>query len=421
MNKHHHIFLGGKDLEMITIAQMLKAHAPNLTIHDKQLAWGASTSDYKEEISQALATPDAIIVCIELIQDIEIPPNRLVIIDHHDKLAGKDKETSIQQLFKLLDLPPNLWTRHYQLVSANDRAHIPGMLDLPNPATKEELITTRHADRQAQGFTPKLEADAKIAINNKKSYCDNQLTVIQLNQNKTAAVMDSLAPELGGPGYTTCIIICPNEVNAYGPGWFIDALNQWADNTSQSLKPWFGGNLPDAGFWGCILNPEGFTEIAEQLYEESQILRELKRAVAEYHLKNPRHTIAWVSMDLAPGYQERVATEKEARRSGAEIWRSKLATNFIFSIQCEILANSHLTQSEIEEQRGKLQIHPIEIKNILSLKKRYEAEEEATKLNCYKNLMEGRIKNNWREKMEDEKYNTGMSMDHPDFIRFYNS
>lgn len=43
-------FIGGKDLEMETIKQLLSAH--NQPYIDKNLGWGAKTSAYEAEISR---------------------------------------------------------------------------------------------------------------------------------------------------------------------------------------------------------------------------------------------------------------------------------------------------------------------------------------------------------------------------------
>lgn len=65
-------FLGGRDLEMVTIRALLQAHAPTM-FHDKGLAWGARASAYQGEIESALAegkTP----VLIELENDLGLDP-----------------------------------------------------------------------------------------------------------------------------------------------------------------------------------------------------------------------------------------------------------------------------------------------------------------------------------------------------------
>ena len=45
-------FIGGKDLEMETIKQLLSAH--NQSYIDKNLGWGAKTSAYEAEISRTV-------------------------------------------------------------------------------------------------------------------------------------------------------------------------------------------------------------------------------------------------------------------------------------------------------------------------------------------------------------------------------
>jgi len=66
-----HIFLlGGHDLEMLTIRELLHAHAPECFV-DKGLSWGARASAYRGEIEAVLKaglTP----VLVELVDDIGI-------------------------------------------------------------------------------------------------------------------------------------------------------------------------------------------------------------------------------------------------------------------------------------------------------------------------------------------------------------
>ena len=65
-------FLGGHDLEMLTIRELLEKAAPG-RFHDKRLAWGARATEYKEEIGACLhrgETP----VLVELKDDLGLPP-----------------------------------------------------------------------------------------------------------------------------------------------------------------------------------------------------------------------------------------------------------------------------------------------------------------------------------------------------------
>lgn len=231
--------LGGHDLEMLTIRELLQAHAPDSFI-DKRLGWGAAASAYRVEIEDAWQsghTP----VLVELIDDIGLD-ERAVIIDHHGPLAGADKPTALHQVFALLGLPPEAWTRWIELVAANDRGHIRGMLKVG--ATMEEIVAIRAADRAAQGITEEQEQQAAKAILSVETACNARLTVVRLPHNRTAAVADRFAPELGGPGYENLLVISLQEVNFFGKGVAISAL------ANEFPGGWYGGSLPEYGFWG---------------------------------------------------------------------------------------------------------------------------------------------------------------------------
>lgn len=115
-------FLGGLDAEMVAIREIL--YSENIEFRDKKLLWGAKVSDYKSEIKSLSSV--TIPVFIELTSDIPIPKNS-IIIDHHNKNSGKNRCTSIEQVAELLNIKLN---RRQKLISANDRAFIPGMLEL---------------------------------------------------------------------------------------------------------------------------------------------------------------------------------------------------------------------------------------------------------------------------------------------------
>ncbi|MGH9893393.1 MAG: hypothetical protein ACREA0_15670 [bacterium] len=118
-------FLGGTDLEMLTIRTLLEETIPG-RFHDKHLVWGAKASAYGEEIGEALdagKTP----VLVELEDDVGLDREAVVITDHHGERAGSDKPTSLHQIFALLGLPAKRWTRWFDLVAANDRGYIAEM------------------------------------------------------------------------------------------------------------------------------------------------------------------------------------------------------------------------------------------------------------------------------------------------------
>ncbi len=93
-------FLGGHDLEMVTIRKLLEREAPG-RFRDKGLGWGALASSYEEEISTALEE-GFIPVLVELEDDLGLEDRPILIADHHGSRAGKDAATSLHQVFRLL-------------------------------------------------------------------------------------------------------------------------------------------------------------------------------------------------------------------------------------------------------------------------------------------------------------------------------
>lgn len=271
-------FLGGCDLEMLTIRELLQAHAPD-RFCDKNLSWGARASDYRVEIDGAIKNGNTPVL-VELENDLGLKtcphPDPLpegegekisgpfpddaggvIIIDHHGPLAGADRPTSLHQVFALLDLPPEAWTRRMELVAANDRGHIRGMLEVG--ATMEEIIAIRAADRAAQGITQEQERQAAEAVLSAEILCNGRLTVVRLPHSRTAAVADRLAPELGGAGYDNLLVLSPDEVNCYGGGALISALAE------RFPGGWYGGSLPERGFFGIAPVPPAFIETVTEI------------------------------------------------------------------------------------------------------------------------------------------------------------
>lgn len=152
-------FIGGKDLEMETIKQLLSAH--NQPYIDKNLGWGAKTSAYEAEISRAAADGKTPVV-IELEQDCKLPENA-INIDHHNQNAGHP--ASVLQICDLLGIEK---TRDLQLIGANDAAYIPGMMEMD--AAPEEIARVRRRDRMCQGITEEQEKKQNAqSVKKKKS------------------------------------------------------------------------------------------------------------------------------------------------------------------------------------------------------------------------------------------------------------
>ena len=242
-------FLGGQDLEMVTIRELLEDYAPD-RIHDKHLSWGAKASAYRNEISACLSE-GGIPVLIELEDDINLDHSRVIFVDHHGERAGGP--TSLHQIFGLLGLPKEKWTRRFDLVEANDSGYIPALIEAG--ATEEEIISIRAADRRAQGITELEEKAGEAAIAGLDIRAGGALTIVRLSHSHTAVVTDRLEPALGGPGYENLLVISPGEVNFFGVGDLVRALEEAFPDG------WSGGALPERGFWGHLLGRVSAQEV----------------------------------------------------------------------------------------------------------------------------------------------------------------
>jgi hypothetical protein len=230
-------FLGGHDLEMLTIRDLVREGAPE-RLFDRNLPWGAKASAYRAEIDHAVASglrP----VLVELEDDMGVRGAH-VVVDHHGNRAGATAPTSLHQVFDLLQLPRSRWTRRLELVAANDRGHIRELRRIG--ATEEEIQRIRADDRAAQGITEEEERAAEQAIQQARTLADGLLMVLALPHAHTAVVADRLEMRPDPP--ENLMVISPGEVNYYGSGSVIDAL---ADRYPGG---WTGGSLPERGFWG---------------------------------------------------------------------------------------------------------------------------------------------------------------------------
>jgi hypothetical protein len=233
-------FLGGYDLEMLTIRDLFAQEAPD-RFYDHALSWGAKGSAYRGEIMATLAS-GRIPVLVELPDNIGLDPEQIIVVDHHGEHAGEGRPSSLHQVFDLLELPPERWTRWFDLVTANDTGYIPAMLALG--ASQDEIIKVRTTDRAAQGITPEQEAQGERAVTQAESRADGRLTIVHLEHARTATVADRLHTALGGPGYENLLVISPEEVNFFGAGDLVSRLD------TKFPGGWYGGALPQQGYWG---------------------------------------------------------------------------------------------------------------------------------------------------------------------------
>ncbi|MBI4687712.1 MAG: hypothetical protein HY756_08005 [Nitrospirae bacterium] len=241
MSHNNYIFsLGGYDVEMVEIKNILESKG--LRFYDKNLSWSnASLSAYKDEIGKIPS--DAIPIFIELKLDCPYP-ERSIIIDHHDEKAGKRQKTSIEQVAELLKIELN---RKQQLISANDRGHIRAMKKMC--ATDVEIAEIRALDRKAQGVTDQDEKFAEESIKKCLEEVADNAVIVNSSTNKTSAVFDRLYDKYKH----IFIFTLDGEMNYSGTG---EVVNRLADEYKKkqekdtSIEFWFGGNLPDYGFFG---------------------------------------------------------------------------------------------------------------------------------------------------------------------------
>jgi hypothetical protein len=240
-----HFFLGGADLEMRTIRQLLTDHGVQCS--DAGLAWGAKASSYLPELRachSAAQTPVLVELEPDLPQDLQ---QHCRIVDHHGPRAGRTTPTSLEQVFTLLHLPQESWTRFHQLVSANDRGHIRAMQALTPPATAEEIRRIRDADLRVQGATDDDFSVAAIAAATAVQHCQGRLTVAT-TEGREVLVAELLEPFFGGPGFQNLLVSGPRTTTFFGSGRWVQKL---ADHCGSPTKFWFGGDLPDFGYWGA--------------------------------------------------------------------------------------------------------------------------------------------------------------------------
>lgn len=225
--------LGGNDLEMTTIKNLLVNAGEQFETHD--LRWdNAKLSSYEKTLEEYGNSPDYQIYGIELNEDIPHPDN-YVRIDHHNDFANKP--SSLEQVAKLLDLAMD---RHMQLVAANDARYIPGMIKLG--ASREEIDDIRRADRAAQGVSE--GEDERLAEESLKS-CKgdtSNLYVVESLTSKFSTICDRIYP------YRRLLIYNDDVAEFYGEG--VNDLTSLFKSELDAKKMYHGGG--DSGYLGTV-------------------------------------------------------------------------------------------------------------------------------------------------------------------------
>lgn len=236
-----HFFLGGRDLEMLEIASLVRNAPEVAVVTDDGLPWGASLSHYAARIEAAHAagcTP----VAVELRDDMPEawgPRARLIDIDHHGARASGP--SSLRQVYRLLAQPPHGWTRRLALVEANDVNHIAGLFAAG--ASVAEARAIRAEDRAAQGITRSEEVAGAAAARAARPAPGTSLHVVHLPHARMATAMDPLAFETY-PDLPQALVTAPGEIAFFGNGAGVLALD------AAFPGGWTGGALPANGFWG---------------------------------------------------------------------------------------------------------------------------------------------------------------------------
>lgn len=235
--------LGGNDLEMTTIKNLLVNAGEQFETHD--LRWdNAKLSSYEKTLEEYGNSPDYQIYGIELNEDIPHPDN-YVRIDHHNDFANKP--SSLEQVAKLLGLAMD---RHMQLVAANDSRYIPGMIKLG--ASREEIDDIRRADRAAQGVSE--GDDERLAEESLKS-CKgdaSNLYVVKSLTSKFSTICDRMYP------YRRLLIYNDDVAEFYGEG--VNDLTLLFKSELDAKKMYHGGG--DSGYLGTVSGAYSKEEIS---------------------------------------------------------------------------------------------------------------------------------------------------------------
>lgn len=235
--------LGGNDLEMTTIKNLLVNAGEQFETHD--LRWdNAKLSSYEKTLEEYGNSPDYQIYGIELNEDIPHPDN-YVRIDHHNDFANKP--SSLEQVATLLGLAMD---RHMQLVAANDSRYIPGMIKLG--ASREEIDDIRRSDRAAQGVSE--GDDERLAEESLKS-CKgdaSNLYVVKSLTSKFSTICDRMYP------YRRLLIYNDDVAEFYGEG--VNDLTSLFKPELDAKKMYHGGG--DSGYLGTVSGAYSKEEIA---------------------------------------------------------------------------------------------------------------------------------------------------------------
>lgn len=248
MPSHLIFLLGGSDLEMLTVKDILDDCM--IPYVDKHLRWdNAALSQYKEEILLYGGDLQYVIYGVELQEDIPVPSN-YIRIDHHNDFCHK--KSSLEQVATILHYTLN---RYQLLVAINDAEYIAGLTRAG--ATIDEIKEIRREDRKAQGVTEREERLAEKAINEQKKVFGTCI-VVRAYSSSFSPICDRLYP------YRHLLIYTNDELMYYGSN--VKRLVQHYCDASQSKSFFYGGGTN--GYFGCakgVFTPVEIEQMVEQV------------------------------------------------------------------------------------------------------------------------------------------------------------
>ncbi|MCL3780854.1 hypothetical protein EMN47_10725 [Prolixibacteraceae bacterium JC049] len=232
--------LGGKDLEMLAIKELLLTnhYREGVNLFDKCLSWGAKLSLYEDVIE---ANHNVIIYGIELIEDIELPHNYRAI-DHHNEKSHF--ASSLEQIADLLNIKLNTFQK---LIAANDSGYIPAMKKLG--ATEKQILEIRQKDRAAQGVSPADEQLAEKAIKHKT--VKNGVVIIKSETSKFSTITDRMFEQ-----QEELLIFSDDELCYYGTKRTPKLIELYSSLLKEG-SAYYGGNK---SFFGINIHTEQKTK-----------------------------------------------------------------------------------------------------------------------------------------------------------------
>jgi hypothetical protein len=258
--KQYRFFLGGHDLEMVTIRELIEARLGKDAAVDKRLSWGAALSSYGSEIA-AIYAAGLVPVAVELFDDLPAdwpPRSSLIDIDHHG--ARHMEASALRQVFDLLQLPEKEWSRDFALVAANDTGHVRKMRAMG--ASVAEMIDIRRRDRMAQGITADEDAAGRAALAHAEISANGNLLIIALPHSRSATVTDPLALEAElGHLPKQVIVLGTTTTMFFGLRTIIDRLRN-------EFPSGFSGGDGETGFFGLPSPETGAIQRLRQFIEK---------------------------------------------------------------------------------------------------------------------------------------------------------